>query len=58
METQIKSEIEQTVQRRHHTCRHIQKILSKAGGFWLNSVQIDKEDVIKTLQQDVSERDL
>lgn len=56
-EAAIKGDIEQLISRRHHTCRHIQKVLTKAGAFWLNSVSINIEDVEKSLCADAKEEE-
>ena len=52
----MKTEIEYLVSRRQHSCRHMQKILSKEGGFWLNSIKINKEDVENFIKTEGQER--
>jgi len=52
----MKTEIESLVSRRQHSCRHMQKILSKEGGFWLNSIKINREDVENFTKAEGQER--
>ena len=47
--TQLKSDIEHMLQRRHHACRHVLNTLTEKGAFWLNSVHVCKEDVAKVM---------
>ncbi len=39
--------IEYLVHKRHRSFRHLQKVFSKEGAFWLNCVKIDKRLITK-----------
>ena len=45
----LSKKIEYLVHKRHRSFRHIQNGLSKDGTFWLNSVRLNKKDVLKNL---------
>ena len=43
------------IQRRHHSARHIQKVMSRKGAFWMNSIELDKDDVDLFLRQELGD---
>lgn len=47
----LSRKIEYLVHKRHRSFRHIQNAFSKEGNFWLNCVKINKQDILKNLNQ-------
>lgn len=50
--------IEYLVHKRHRSFRHIQNSLSKDGNFWMNSVKINKADIIRNLNSLIGHQEL
>ena len=45
MEESWRQSVTTLIQRRHHSARHIQKVMSHKGTFWMNSIELNKADV-------------